>query len=549
MEEIKDVDTVVKDIQNVLEATAPEDVLEREIKSIFERKFSKEFSSSMKSGDGSCSSSLAHLDCLPDTVLLKIFSNFSLPELCHISLVCKHWQWIVYDSELWRYVDLSHYTQITENHILNLIQARLSPLLKTLDLSNREITPVIMNELSEHCHQLDTLVLQNCHLQQDTLPPESLTNTSSVPDKLVRLDVRNFKQGFYFVHLILEANDLSHLECFGFGNNDFCPAFTEFHTIFRKMHALRVLECVHCADINDAQIRLFADQLDCLESLVLTKCENIVGSSLPYLIEKAKCLKSLNLSETNVRSECLVQTPWQDSIIEELDLSFCLHVEAEGLTGSLPRIRTIQHLKLHNVGKSKGVTPALFESDFEHGCWPHLEVLCLRFCNKFTEDGLRYFEKFSTLKFLSLRSCFKLSYTGVSGILKHLPHLQHLECGSLLLSQESICVNWMGILDSSVKHCKMLQKLVLVKCAGIAITKLSDHRKQFEEFFKASNNLEVLCILYSEESIVRLLQAAARAVGKKNVVITDKPGLEIIPRFRHSLDTELNRERFKTFTV
>ena len=37
---------------------------------------------------------------LPDSVILKIFGNLTHPELCHVALVCKHWLWIVYDSEL-----------------------------------------------------------------------------------------------------------------------------------------------------------------------------------------------------------------------------------------------------------------------------------------------------------------------------------------------------------------------------------------------------------------------------------------------------------------
>ena len=172
----------------------------------------------------------------------------------------------------------------------------------------------------------------------------------------------------------------------------------------------------------------------------------------------------------------------------------------------------------------------------------------MRFCNKFTVDGLPFFEKLASLKYLSLRSCFKVSFLAVGDILKYLPHLQHLECGSLLLSQESISSDWINIFENTAQYCKMLKKLVLVKCAGIALYKISDYRKQFERFFNLSNHLEVLCVLYSEESIVRLLQDAMKMTGK-DLMVTDKPGLEIIPRFRHSLDTELNRERFKTFSV
>ena len=543
-EETKDVYPMIKDIENVLESTAPEDAVEKEIKSIFVKKFSKEFTELKHTSN---KDTVASLSELPDTVLLKIFSNFSLPELCHIALVCKHWLWIVYDSELWRYVDLSRYKQITEGHIVNLIQARLSPLLKSLDLSNREITPVIMNELSEHCHQLDTLVLQNCLLSEEAQQNE-VGNLASVPEKLVRLDVRNFKQGFYFVHLILEANDLSNLECFGFGNNDFCPAFTEFHTIFRKMHALRILECVHCPTINDNQIKLFADELKCLESLVLTKCSNVVGSSLPYLVENSKYLKSLNLSETTVSSDWLMQTPWEKSIIEELDLSFCLHISADALAASIPKIKTLQHVALHNVGRSKAVTSMLLENAFNQSTWVNLEVLCLRFCNKLTVNALPFLERCNNLKYLSLRSCFKISYMSIGANLKFLPHLLHLECGSLLLSQESICNNWVKLFESCATYCPDLQKLILVKCSNMPLSRLNEYRRIFSRFFTNCTHLELVCVLYSEESIFKLLGEVSQKINT-NIVIANTPGLEVIPRFRHSLDTELNRKRFKTFTV
>jgi len=229
-------------------------------------------------------------------------------------------------------------------------------------------------------------------------------------------------------------------------------------------------------------------------------------------------------------------------------LSFCLHISADALAATIPKIKTLQHVALHNVGRSKAVTSMMLENAFNQSTWINLEVLCLRFCNKLTVNALPFLERCSNLKYLSLRSCFKISYLSIGANLKFLPHLLHLECGSLLLSQESICNNWVELFESCASHCIDLRKLILVKCSNMPLSKLNAYRRSFSAFFKNCTQLETVCVLYSEESIVKLLIEVSQKINA-NVVITNTPGLEVVPRFRHSLDTELNRKRFKTFTV
>ncbi len=123
---------------------------------------------------------------LPDTVVLKIFANLSHPELCKIALVCRHWLWIVYDSELWKHLDLQKFHCIDEENIIDLIKTRLSPLLRTLNLGSCRITPLLVNELTDNCKQLSTLSLQGC--SWDVMEHQPGAVELSVPHNLTRLD-------------------------------------------------------------------------------------------------------------------------------------------------------------------------------------------------------------------------------------------------------------------------------------------------------------------------------------------------------------------------
>ena len=191
---------------------------------------------------------------LPDTISLKIFANLAQPELCRIALVCKHWLWIVYDSELWRHVDLQEFRNIDEECMVRLIQTRLSPLLRTLNLGQCSITPTIFNELTDNCRQLATLSLKNSIWD---LSADAQSSQLSLPANLARLDMRNFGMRGTFVHLIMSAPDLSKLECFGFGHGCAvlsCPTFIDFRGLFNRMKNLQILDCCDSEIITDAVI-------------------------------------------------------------------------------------------------------------------------------------------------------------------------------------------------------------------------------------------------------------------------------------------------------
>ena len=485
------------------------------------------------------------LSALPDTVMLKIFSNLSQPELCRIALVCKHWLWVVYDSELWKFVDLSRFNKIQEQDILNLIQVRLSPLLKTLNLSNCPITPIIIHELTDHCQQLNNLVMKNCDLE---ISEENRVSLLSVPDNLIRLDVRNSTAGYQFMHVILEAQDMSQLECFGFGNGQFCPSFTDFQVMFSKMHSLRILDCIDCDSVNDARVLVFADELKVLESLALKKCKNVTGSSLSYLIAHASNLKSLNLSGTDITDFSILNAQWEMSKIEELDFSFCEQLTSDGLSASIPRITTLQYLALNNTGRGKAVSGELLESASVFESWNALTVLSLHFCIRLYGEALPLLKYCSKLERLSLRTCTHINFNDISLNLKLFPNLVALECGSLFSSDEGTDCPWIHLLDSIASNCKHMMYLVLVKCSQMPISKVSEYRAIISNFIQVCCKLDTIAILYSEKPIYRLIETCIdMSIRSDYVKVITSPSVNIIPPFRYSLDSEINRDKFKKF--
>lgn len=482
------------------------------------------------------------LSALPDTVLLKIFSNLTHPELCHIALVCKHWLWVVYDSELWKFVDFSRCNKVDEKTIIQLIQSRLSPLLKTLDLSNCSFSPNIVQELTDSCQQLDTLVLQNCDL---TSTLENKLNCLSVPGNLTRLDIRNFKAGFQFMHVILEAQDMSHLECFGFGNNHFCPAFTNFQTMFSKMHALKILECVDCEFISDSEVIIFAKTLKNLESLVLKNCKNLNGSSLGHLINGAKELKSLNLSGTGVNDLALSNFPWESSIIEEFDLSFCDEITSAGLIVSIPKMDLLESLLLSNTGRGKAVTGEVLEAAYSIGNWKHLNVLSLHFANRLFNQAFSFLQNCSNLQWLSLRTCYRIDFECIAANLKYFPRLLGLECGSLFATGNSTN-QWVQLLQSISINCKNMRHLILLKCVGLPLSRVTEYKNLLLGCLETMKKLETISVLYSEEAIYNLIESCINLSSSRASVKMSSP-VPIIPPFRHSLDSEINKSKFRKY--
>ena len=83
-----------------------------------------------------------------------------------------------------------------------------------------------------------------------------------------------------------------------------------------------------------------------LTSLCLRRCNNIVGESLPSLIDNCSSLTSLVLDGTSVTDDAVKAVHWERSRVTEVDLSWCRHLTQDGLTSMLPNCRYLRYLRL-----------------------------------------------------------------------------------------------------------------------------------------------------------------------------------------------------------
>lgn len=90
--------------------------------------------------------------CLPDKLLLEIFSYLRLSDLCRLARVCKRWRHLAYDGRLWTRVSLRpeysglHVTNV--DALTGILTIRCGYTLRYLELPAELIMPALLHELA-----------------------------------------------------------------------------------------------------------------------------------------------------------------------------------------------------------------------------------------------------------------------------------------------------------------------------------------------------------------------------------------------------------------
>ena len=100
----------------------------------------------------------APIHCLPDEVLLKIFSYFSNQDLCvYVTPVCSKWRELARDNSLWHELDFSNMPHLSTLNFLWVL--RRAPLLRKIIVRGRQsiLTPeiAIFTECCPHLQEID----------------------------------------------------------------------------------------------------------------------------------------------------------------------------------------------------------------------------------------------------------------------------------------------------------------------------------------------------------------------------------------------------------
>ncbi|XP_068721489.1 F-box/LRR-repeat protein 20-like [Montipora capricornis] len=418
---------------------------------------------------------MEYIQQLPESILLKIFHLCSFKSLGHTSMVCRQWRRIAYDQSLWREADLRG-LNLTTRRCLTLID-RISSYVKTMNLNGCALTVSLIASVAEKCVNLKSLSLQGAHFTDLT---HDFRLGNQIFPSLQNLDLR-FLYGDDCKVFVSILNQLTGLQCLGMDN---VSSPGELEKIFLKLSSLRIVHCQNCSSFTDTHVNILTNCCPGLESLCLTGCIYVTGSSFPRLLNQCKRLQTLLLSCTRVRNQNLMGTDWSQTSLTELDISYCYGIAETGLMEMLPKLTGIRYLQLSFCGwgraLSDDVMNAMSENQYEQ-----LHTLDIHSSFNITGEMLcKFVRKCSGLNTLCVGSAIT-SNEELEGLLKSLPNLKNF----YITKQATIKTETVFMYIRS--FCQHIKTLALYNFYAINKNRVEE---AMIELVLACKSLRVLCI-------------------------------------------------------
>ncbi|EUB63324.1 F-box/LRR-repeat protein 20 [Echinococcus granulosus] len=288
---------------------------------------------------------------LPEKLLLRIFSFLTHRELCTIARVSKQWRRLAYDESQWSCLNLrpehGGLSVPTVEDFLNLVNQRSGEGLRYLELNSDLITIPVLEELGNKCTNLRYLTLDFSNAMQ----LHDFNDLMAFPGLLTYLciclsDVIFMEGLMRKIYPCLSSLEVLHLI------GTFERAAEEEEEIYEvvnisKIRAhtpnLRVINLYGISFVDDSHVELLATNCLQLECIALNYCLNVKGAAFPLIISNCKKLKTLLLCHCGLEDEYIMQVPWENSQLCELDIT-STELSSECLDSFLSRIPSFTYL-------------------------------------------------------------------------------------------------------------------------------------------------------------------------------------------------------------
>ena len=177
---------------------------------------------------------------------------------------------------------------------------------------------------------------------------------------------------------------LADIRCLGIDRVD---SSVELERIFSALNNLTIVHCQNCTVLTDAHVTTLANSCPKLESLCLTGCIYVTGSSFPVLLSQCRQLKTLLVSCTRIRDVYLMLTNWAQSSLTELDISYCYGISSSALLEMLPKLDRLRYLQISFCGWGRALTNDVVNA-MSYTEYKHLDTLDLHSSFNITGDTL-----------------------------------------------------------------------------------------------------------------------------------------------------------------
>lgn len=341
-------------------------------------------------------------------LLVKIFQRLDIRSLLRCSRVCKQWRDLIYDSCLWKQVDLTDYRWSLDCHSLaNLIHTRFQPCLRSLNLSGFSLTPQILTQLAEDCVNLKAMVLETTtFVRFGNLESEV---RAMFPKSLAYLDLRlSTGESEAFKMISSHLDDMEYLgftdELLRNGNDT-----NEVQSLFQRLKNIKALDFNCCNSFYDTSLAFIGRFCPLLTSLTIEHCNNIRGVNLSVVVENCSLLRTLKFSGTSLHDDNLENCDWSKLKLEELEISWCRNVTEYGLFHLLPQLPHLVYLRLCSCGFGQAITDDVLSTllpEFH----TKLKYLDVSYSREITNNGTaELIDSLATLRQFNIACCPKLN--------------------------------------------------------------------------------------------------------------------------------------------
>lgn len=466
---------------------------------------------------------------LTDELILRIFTLLNKRTLMTISQACTRWNKIVKDKTLWKVFSLSPCKfELTEEGFRTLAKTRLC-FTEKLHLCNARVSFTMLRSIYHHCKHLKTLLFgRNCHME------ERRGKRVIVFSKHVQtLDMRLASGSFVFLCTVKEKNALHNIQHLGVGPRSFDRS--NLLLFLNLVPNLRYVDFTNCLDIADDALVHLAEKCPQIESLCLIGCRNIIGNCFSHLIKTCKNLKTLLLRYLKINDQILIGQYWEGNVLEEIDISACPFITAQGLYSFLGKLKQLKYLNMSYCGEGNAVTDGVLYEMANSGLADKLKMLDIRWSFHIRPNALRaVLRRSKHLENLGIYQSFQIMAEDVVDLIEFLPRLKILEFGSST-PQELNCGLLVGKMIANIKDIEILSLINFVASNS------PDDFDHLRTLFLESRSLKRINFCDCSSQLVKIGRSAERQVAiETNLHRLKRKGVDITTKWECALPPPTN---------
>ncbi|XP_073675187.1 F-box/LRR-repeat protein 17 [Garra rufa] len=337
----------------------------------------------------------SHINQLPSSILLKVFSHLSVKERClGASLVCKYWRDLCLDFQFWKQIDLSGLQQVKDDLLVKIASRRQNvteinisdcrnvqdhgvcslasncpglikytayrckqlsdvslctvavhcPLLQKVHVGNQDkLTDHALKLLGEHCKELKDVHFGQCYSISD----EGLVALAQGCSKLQRIYMQENKlvtdksvQAF--------AENCPDLQFVGFMG---CSVTSQGVIHLTRLQHLSSLDLRHISELNNETVMEVVRKCRNLTSLNLCLNWTINDRCVEIIAKEGRSLKELYLVSCKITDHALIAIGQYSSTIETVDAGWCKEITDQGATQIAKSSKSLRYLGLMRCDK------------------------------------------------------------------------------------------------------------------------------------------------------------------------------------------------------